>query len=82
MSQPPCIQLSPHSLVSAAYYRANTEMASSYASIITGQPQRRLISSFSVFEAQIGYSRAVVSGEWIFVSGTTGYPSRSDPYSW
>lgn len=34
---------------------------------------RRLISSGSPFEAQIGYSRAVVSGEWVFVSGTTGY---------
>ncbi len=34
---------------------------------------RRLISSGSVFEDQIGYSRAVVDGEWIFVSGTTGY---------
>jgi enamine deaminase RidA (YjgF/YER057c/UK114 family) len=35
--------------------------------------QRRLISSGSTFEAKIGYSRAVVDGEWIFVSGTTGY---------
>jgi enamine deaminase RidA (YjgF/YER057c/UK114 family) len=34
---------------------------------------RRLISSGSKFEAQIGYSRAVVDGEWIFVSGTTGF---------
>ena len=34
---------------------------------------RRLISSGSPFEAEIGYSRAVVDGEWIFVSGTTGY---------
>ena len=34
---------------------------------------RRLISSGSTFEVQIGYSRAVVDGEWIFVSGTTGY---------
>ncbi len=34
---------------------------------------RRLISSGSAFEAQIGYSRAVVDGDWIFVSGTTGY---------
>jgi enamine deaminase RidA (YjgF/YER057c/UK114 family) len=34
---------------------------------------RRLISSGSTFEQQIGYSRAVVDGEWIFVSGTTGF---------
>ncbi len=34
---------------------------------------RRLISSGSTFEAQIGYSRAVVEGKWIFVSGTTGF---------
>jgi enamine deaminase RidA (YjgF/YER057c/UK114 family) len=34
---------------------------------------RRLISSGSTFERDIGYSRAVVDGEWIFVSGTTGY---------
>ena len=34
---------------------------------------RRLISSGSTFECDIGYSRAVVDGEWIFVSGTTGF---------
>lgn len=34
---------------------------------------RRLISSGSPFEAQIGYSRAVVDGNWVFVSGTTGF---------
>jgi enamine deaminase RidA (YjgF/YER057c/UK114 family) len=34
---------------------------------------RRLISSGSTFERDIGYSRAVVQGEWVFVSGTTGY---------
>jgi enamine deaminase RidA (YjgF/YER057c/UK114 family) len=34
---------------------------------------RRLISSGSPFEAQAGYSRAVVDGEWIFVAGTTGF---------
>ena len=34
---------------------------------------RRLISSGSTFEADIGYSRAVVAGDWIFVSGTTGF---------
>lgn len=35
--------------------------------------ERRLISSGSTFETQIGYSRAVVAGDWVFVSGTTGY---------
>ena len=34
---------------------------------------RRLISSGSTFEKSIGYSRAVVDGEWVFVSGTTGF---------
>jgi enamine deaminase RidA (YjgF/YER057c/UK114 family) len=34
---------------------------------------RRLISSGSTFEQEIGFSRAVVDGEWIFVSGTTGF---------
>lgn len=34
---------------------------------------RRHISSGSTFEAQIGYARAVVDGDWIFVSGTTGF---------
>jgi enamine deaminase RidA (YjgF/YER057c/UK114 family) len=34
---------------------------------------RHLISSGSTFEREIGYSRAVVDGDWIFVSGTTGF---------
>lgn len=34
---------------------------------------RRLISSGSTFEQEIGYSRAVAEGNWIFVSGTTGF---------
>ena len=34
---------------------------------------RQLITSGSPFEADIGYSRAVVDGEWVFVSGTTGF---------
>lgn len=34
---------------------------------------RQLVSSGSSFEAEIGYSRAVVDGDWIFVSGTTGF---------
>jgi enamine deaminase RidA (YjgF/YER057c/UK114 family) len=35
--------------------------------------ERKLISSGSSFEAKIGYSRAVVAGDWVFVSGTTGF---------
>ena len=34
---------------------------------------RKLISSGSPFEKTAGYSRAVVQGDWCFVSGTTGY---------
>lgn len=34
---------------------------------------RKLISSGSTFETQMGYSRAVVQGNWVFVSGTTGF---------
>lgn len=38
-----------------------------------GADMRQLISSGSSFEAEAGYSRAVVDGEWIFVAGTTGF---------
>jgi len=34
---------------------------------------RRLISTGSPFEREAGYSRAVVSGDFCFVAGTTGY---------
>lgn len=34
---------------------------------------RKLISSGSDFEKVAGYSRAVVDGRWVFVSGTTGF---------
>jgi enamine deaminase RidA (YjgF/YER057c/UK114 family) len=34
---------------------------------------RRLVSSGSSFEEQIGFSRAVIDDEWVFVSGTTGF---------
>ena len=39
----------------------------------TGPMSRSFISQGSVFEQQIGYSRAVVDGRWVFVAGTTGY---------
>lgn len=35
--------------------------------------KRKRISQGSTFERDIGYSRAVVDGRWVFVSGTTGY---------
>jgi enamine deaminase RidA (YjgF/YER057c/UK114 family) len=35
--------------------------------------KRKLISSGSSFEKEIGYSRAVAVGQWVFVSGCTGY---------
>jgi enamine deaminase RidA (YjgF/YER057c/UK114 family) len=38
---------------------------------------RKLISSGSTFEEQISYSRAVAVGEWVFVSGTTGFDYRT-----
>ena len=34
---------------------------------------RTRIADGSTFEQQIGYSRAVVDGRWVFVAGTTGY---------
>ena len=34
---------------------------------------RRHISTDSTFEKNIGYSRAVIDGDYVFVSGTTGY---------
>jgi len=35
--------------------------------------KRKRISSGSTFENEIGYSRAVIAGDWVFISGTTGY---------
>jgi len=34
---------------------------------------RQLITSGSPFEEAIAYSRAVAQGDWVFVSGTTGF---------
>jgi enamine deaminase RidA (YjgF/YER057c/UK114 family) len=39
--------------------------------------KRTLISSGSPFETEIAYSRAVVQGDWVFVSGTTGFDYQS-----
>jgi enamine deaminase RidA (YjgF/YER057c/UK114 family) len=38
---------------------------------------RKFISSGSTFEELIGYSRAVIDGEWIFISGTTGFDYKT-----
>lgn len=38
---------------------------------------RKLITSGSRFEAEVGYSRAVVDGDFVFVSGCTGYDYRT-----
>jgi len=38
---------------------------------------RKLISSGSEFESKFSYSRAVVDGDYVFVSGTTGYDYKS-----
>lgn len=34
---------------------------------------RQHVSSGSTFEREVGYSRAVVVGDWVFVAGTTGF---------
>jgi enamine deaminase RidA (YjgF/YER057c/UK114 family) len=36
-------------------------------------PARRRISSGSPFEEAVAYSRAIVDGRWVFMSGTTGF---------
>jgi len=39
--------------------------------------KRIKISTGSTFEEKVGYSRAVVVGNWVFVSGTTGYDYKT-----
>ena len=43
----------------------------------TGHVRRQRISSGSPFEADIGYSRAVIEDGWVFVAGTTGFDYAS-----
>jgi enamine deaminase RidA (YjgF/YER057c/UK114 family) len=43
--------------------------------------ERLRISSGSSFEELAGYSRAVVEGDWVFVSGTTGFDYRAGTIS-
>ena len=38
---------------------------------------RQTISTGSTFEEEIGYSRAVIEGNFIFVSGTTGFDYKT-----
>jgi len=38
---------------------------------------RQKIGSGSTFEAEIGFSRAIVDGDWVFVSGTTGFDYKT-----
>ena|SRR6185295_2986748 len=62
-------------------YRQATKLPSRLVGIKIAVPNddrehsmaRQLISSGSTFEKSIGYSRAVVDGDWVFVSGTTGF---------
>jgi len=42
---------------------------------------RRAIYSGSKFEEMAGYSRAVVDGDWVFVSGTAGYDPASGAFA-
>ena len=42
---------------------------------------RQRISSGSTFEELAGYSRAIVDGDWIFVSGTTGFDYKAGTIS-
>lgn len=44
-------------------------------------PERRFISSGSPYEALAGYSRAVVDGDWVFVSGTLGQDFRTGVFA-
>ena len=41
---------------------------------------RKFVSSGSPWEALAGYSRAVVDGRWVFVSGTVGYDLRTNTW--
>ena len=75
MTHPPpyrCLRILSHQLptIRKQSYRGASNMS------------RYNISTESPFESQIGYSRAVVSGSWVLVSGTTGYvPHQAPSYS-
>jgi len=42
-----------------------------------GESTRRWIFSGSPWEEMAGYARAVLDGEWVFVSGTVGFDLRT-----
>ncbi len=63
----------PGKRVSTPFRFKRTEGSNAGHGLTDGAPLRRKISSGSTFEADIGYSRAIVDGDWIFVSGTTGF---------
>ena len=44
-------------------------------------PERRLIKSGSKWEELAAYSRAVVAGDWVFVSGTVGFDPKNSSIS-
>jgi len=46
------------------------------ATTVTGEPGRRRISSGAKWEELAAYSRAVVDGDWVFVSGTVGFDPK------
>ena len=46
-------------------------------SVETIMTTRRLISTGSPFEKAFGYSRAVIDGDLVFISGTTGYDYKT-----
>jgi len=53
--------------------RRSDALAFTQASIIASMRKREAILSGSTFEKDIGYARAVADGDWVHVSGTTGF---------
>jgi enamine deaminase RidA (YjgF/YER057c/UK114 family) len=56
----------------AKWFEAPRLQPCDFTEAATSHHDRRS-SSGSTFEQEIGYSRAVVDGDWVFVSGTTGF---------